>query len=425
MKTKIRFIRGLGFFEAVSLGIGFLVGSGIFIIPLLAARESGPFSLISWIIGGIFSILTGLCFSELSVRLPKAGGPYTYSHEAFGDFIGLVAGWAFLLGYLTMIAAETAVLAIFFNIFFPDLMGRSSSIFLAFFFMILLNFLNYRGIKIEGETEDILTIGKIIPLALFIIGGVSLIDLSNFNFSLENKDLLLTALGPSMSLVLWSFLGAEIITVPEEEIKNAKKTVPKAIMASIFITNILYMLIAFVVIGIGVGNFNNIIELAEAYMGTGMGLILKIGCSIAILSSMNAAIMGSSRIIFSMARDNLLPKKFTHENKNKIPDYAIISQIIAVTLIIFFLEDYRKAVEVSVLSILLAYFFSCLSVLKVIKKAKGHFMIFESRFIPIISSLFCIGLMVTFSSFSWMILSFSILIGILFYFFQKKVKKVF
>lgn len=96
---KIRLLRNLSFFDSLMLGIGFIIGSGILLMPILAAKEAGTFSLIAWVIAGIYCMLTGFCFAECAAKLPRAGGLYSYAHEAFGDFIGFMTGWAFWFGY--------------------------------------------------------------------------------------------------------------------------------------------------------------------------------------------------------------------------------------------------------------------------------------------------------------------------------------
>lgn len=92
---RIRLIRGLSYFDSVMLGLGFLIGSGIFIMPLLMAKVAGTYSLVALLIAGIYSILTGMCFAEAAAKLPRAGGLYSYAHQAFGNFVGFISGWTF------------------------------------------------------------------------------------------------------------------------------------------------------------------------------------------------------------------------------------------------------------------------------------------------------------------------------------------
>ena len=88
------------------LGVGFIIGSGIFIMPLIAAETAGTYSLIAWVIGGVYAIFAGLSFAEAAAKVPKVGGLYSYAHRAYGDFAGFFAGWTFWIGYWLTIATE-------------------------------------------------------------------------------------------------------------------------------------------------------------------------------------------------------------------------------------------------------------------------------------------------------------------------------
>ena len=92
---RVRVVSSLSFFDSVMLGIGFIVGSGIFIMPLIAAETSGTYSIVAWVVGGIYQILTGLCFAECAMKIPKVGGLYSYAHKAYGDFTWFFCGWTF------------------------------------------------------------------------------------------------------------------------------------------------------------------------------------------------------------------------------------------------------------------------------------------------------------------------------------------
>jgi len=420
---RVRFIRGLGFLEALSLGVGFIVGSGIFIIPLLAAKEAGTVSLLSWLIGGIFSILTGLCFSELAARLPKAGGPYTYAHEAFGTFVGFIAGWIFWAAYLMMIAGETSAISLYLNSIFPNL-TTIYSLTASSIIMLILTYINYRGVKFGGKTEDILTVAKLISLVIFALFGFFFLKKTNFFPIVPAGKTFLPILTSSTILILWAYLGAEIITVPEEEIQKAKKTVPKAIMQSILITNILYMLIAFIVIGMGIGDFKTISGLGKFYMGNIVGSVLILGGLISIIGALNAVILADCRVAVAMARDRLLPLHLEHLHKKyKTPDYALILQTMLALIAVFALKDFQVIAKLSVLLVLLAYLSSCLAVFKVIKNARGHFLLFESRVIPFLAMVSCIVLLISFPKSSWMEAALIVILGLIAYALKRGLKK--
>ena len=102
-----RFSKDLGLRDSVLLGVGFIIGSGIFLFPITMASMAGTYSLLSWVIGGVFTIVTGFCFAENASRIPKAGGLYSYAHQELGNTIGFLAGWSFWIGYWLTISTET------------------------------------------------------------------------------------------------------------------------------------------------------------------------------------------------------------------------------------------------------------------------------------------------------------------------------
>jgi len=428
---KIRFVRGLSFFDSVMLGIGFIIGSGIFIMPLLMAQKAGTFSLLAWVFAGIYSILTALCFAEAAAKLPKAGGLYSYAHEAFGSGVGFIAGWTFWIGYWITIATETWAIAYYLQFFLPQ-MAILSRVMISAVIALFLTFVNYRGVKISGSIEDFFTIGKLVPLLLFIAVGLFFIQPQNYLPVIPQNVSPLPALGATTVLALWAFLGAEIITVPEEEIKNARKTVPKAIMIAAGTVIAIYLLVSFVFLGTNWQKFQNSQSpLADAfqaittgYIGGLGGLILAVGALISIIGSLNAVILGSARITFAMSRDKLFPKFFGKLHpKYKTPYIGIIVQTIFAILLTFTLMDFEKLAELAVMFTIIPYTLSCLAVLRLIKRSKGEKIILRSRVIPIIAVIISLALLTRFDPFLQMVGAGFVFVGILFFIFRKKILK--
>lgn len=421
---KIRLIRGLGYIEAVMLGIGFIVGSGIFIMPLLAGREAGTLSLVSWIIGGVFSILTGLCFAELAAKVPEAGGPYAYTHHAFGNKAGFMVGWIFWVYYWVTIAGETLAIALFLQFLLPQL-SYLMRIFISIIITIVLTIINIKGVKSGGKIGDIFTIGKMLPLIIFIILGLFFVKFSNFHPYIPEGKTILSAIGSSTILILWAYLGAEIITVPEEEIKSAKKNIRRAIIVSILVTNSLYLLIAFVTLGVmswtNYGPSSTLIDVSKIFMSSTGSIIMIIGGLISIIGALNAVILACARIAMSISTDNLFPGFLKHVHKKyKTPDSALILQTILAITIVFIVRDFTVVASLSILSLLVTYLFSCFAVLKLIRKFKGQMFVLESKVVPIISIIACILFMTQFSIFVWEMFVILIIIGWIVYLFRKK-----
>jgi amino acid transporter len=428
---KIRFIRGLSFFDSVMLGIGFIIGSGIFIMPLLMAQQAGTFSLLAWVLAGIYSILTAFCFAEAAAKLPEAGGLYSYAHHAFGDTVGFISGWTFWIGYWITIATEIWAIGYYLQFFLPqlDILAR---VFISAIIALVLSFINYRGVQISGDLEDVFTVGKLVPLVLFIAVGLFFIQPQNYFPIIPQNISPLPALGSATLLALWAFLGAEIITVPEEEVKNARRVVPKAILIAATTVIGIYLLVSAVFLGVNWQRFaNSESPLADAfkaitsgYIGEWGGVIIAVGALISIIGALNAVILGSARISFAMARDRLFPNFFGKLHpKHKTPYVGIIIQTIFALVLAFSLTDFTQLANLAVMFTIIPYTISCLAVLRLIKKAKGDIIILESRVIPLLAVLISLILLTQFNNFVKIFGGTFVLIGIVFFIFRKKVLK--
>jgi len=397
MVRRIRFVRTLGLFDAVMLGIGFIIGSGIYIMPLLAAQQAGALSIFAWIIGGIFSILTGLCFAECAMHLPKAGGLYTYTHKAFGNFKGFIAGYSFWIGYIITIATEIFALSWYMQFFVP--LPELWRLLIAGVFCALFTYINYRGVKLGAELDDVFTIGKMIPLILLILVGIFFFNPGNFLLPATNAGALANPMQGFMLailLALWAYLGAEIITVPEEEIKNARKTVPKAVIVAVLTAMAIYVLVAFVAIGaVNWHNFQDsqapLADIANSLFN-GFGAILALGGLISILGALNAVILASARISYAMASDNLFPKAFMHLHRlHKTPDRALVLHFIIAIALVFAVRSFTALAGLAVLFTLIPYLFTCASTLKLQRK-HGIKHILHTPAIPVIAIIACMTL---------------------------------
>jgi amino acid transporter len=427
---KIRFLRGLSFFDSVMLGIGFIIGSGIFLMPLLAAKEAGTYSLVAWLIAGIYCIITSFCFAENAAKLPKAGGLYSYAHEAFGNFIGFITGWTFWLGYWITIATEQWALAWYLKFFLPQLTDFLR-VLIAVATGIILTIINFRGVKVSGKVEGGFTIGKLLPLLLFGLVGLLFLNTQNFYPLLPAGKIALPAIGSATILVLWAFSGAEIITVPEEEIKNARKTVPKAIMISVFTVMAVYLLVSGVFLGISRWeNFANsespLADAANIFLGKAGGIILALGGLVSIVGALNAVILASSRISFAMSRDKLFPKSFAKLHKKyRTPYIALFAQMIFASILTFTITDFSTLATLVVFFTIVPYFFSSLAVLRLIKRAKGELHVIKSRIIPIISAVASISLLLLYLNQTLVLsVSFGLLVlGVIVYLVRKRFLK--
>lgn len=400
-KVRTKFSKDLGLLDSVLLGIGFIIGSGIFLFPIVMAGVAGTYSLVSWVIAGVYSILTGLCFAENAQKVPRVGGLYAYAHQSFGNTIGFLTGWAFWTGYWMTIATETVGASLYLQFFLPQL-SNFWRLLIATLLAVLLTIVNYRGVKSGGRTEDAFTLGKLIPLIMFAVVGLFLIMPKNYYPLLPSNASLFPAIGSATIFALWAYLGVEIITVPEEEIKDAKRTVPRAIIISVFTVMGIYLLVASVALGLGrwesfINSQSPLPDLFQAatssFMGSTGGLIMAVGGLISILGSLNAVVLGASRVSYAMAKDRLFPGFFDHLNaKFKTPDRAMLLQSVLALALVYAVRDFETLASLAVLFTIIPYLFSCLATIKLVSKAKGKTNVLHSRITPILAVIFSVGL---------------------------------
>ena len=301
--------------EALTIGVGTMIGAGIFVLPGPATEVTGPIVALSFVIGGIISLFTAMSASELGTAMPMAGGSYYYVNHALGPLFGSIAG----LGNWMGLAFASAFYALGFGSYvvgflpFPDLhvaglMFTDDQLFglLAGTFFVGVN---YVGAKETGRLQNVIVLTLLGILFVFMAActwnadGATLMPLAPKGWG--------TVL-PATALVFVSFLGFAKITTVAEEIKNPGRNLPLAIIGSVLIVTVLYAAIMLLINAVlpwqEVASVDGIavVEVGRLVLGPVGGIALTIGGLLATASSANASILASSRINFAMGRDKLV-----------------------------------------------------------------------------------------------------------------------
>lgn len=314
--------RDLGWKEGTSLGIGAMVGAGIFILSGVAAGEAGPAVMISFVIAAILELLLGLCYAELASRFPRAGGAYEYVRETMGDFAGTLIGWSYWGAWL----AASSFVSLGFGNYFHSLTGLPS-VPSAIVLLIVLGILNMLGIKFSGIVQIGIVVIEIVVLIVFFALGAGKVDVSLYTpFAPKGFDgILSAALVGFLSMVGW-----DVIVDAGEEMKDPSKTIPRAIFSSIVIVLVLYSGLLFVSVGLvpwqELGTSKVPVALAaQQFLGDFGPTIVSMIIVIALPATANAFIISISRTAFAMGRNGLLPKKiaFIHP-RFQTPVWAIV-----------------------------------------------------------------------------------------------------
>jgi amino acid transporter len=401
--TELRKV--LNYRVVLLITINAIIGSGLFFLPSIGARYSGPASIISWIIVSLVTIYTAACFSELVSMFPKAGGVYEFNKRAFGRFFSFMIGWmAWLVGNIT--TAMLIVGAIQYLLPFNNLTFTIVKIFISLTWVFIFNLMAYKGIKTSAVmliSFAVITLTIILILILPSIPKISLVNLSPFfihNDFFSN----LSSIFVAIFFISQAFFGLESVCFLAEEVKHPEKYLPKSLMNGVFIISALSLLLVFTslsiihwkVFGLSGAPFS---DLAYILMGDIGRDIITIGTYLVIIGAAAGWIVTGPRLILALTRDKLfLPQFKAIHHKYHTPYKAIIFQ--GIVTAIFVLMSFKGKGYETLLAMLipLVLFMMSATVLAVpiLRKKKPilarPFKVFFGRSGPILIILFNLSL---------------------------------
>lgn len=347
--------------------INIIIGSGIFVLPALVAGYMGASGVIAYILCGLLMAMIMLCFAEAGSKVTNTGGPYTYIETAFGDHAGFIGGF-FAVG--SALFADAAVSNALINVigsaypFFAEGWPRLLFLFILFYGLVYINII---GLKQGIGLVKFNTLIKLIPLILLIIIGFKDVSISNLYF--ENMPSIKT-LGETSLILFFAFQGCETGIVIGGEVINPKRTIPRAILISITIVVIVYILIQTVcqgVLGNDLPNFtaDPLAETAKVVMGSFGYTLLTIGAVISIFGYMSGAILNSPRIVYALSRDQVIPiKALSKIHKSFSTPYIAIIVYATIGFILSISGSFEQLAVIASSSMLLLYLGVALSVIK-------------------------------------------------------------
>lgn len=405
--------REIGLFGATALGIGAIIGSGIFIVTGIVAGVAGPAMIFSVIIAGIIAVFSAMSVAELGAYMPEEGGTYAYAQKLISPFAGFTAGWIWIFSNIFVGAAVSLGFAHYFVTLFPAVPVKIIAGIICLIFIII----NYLGLKESVLFNNILVTLKVLILLFFGAFGLGFFRPENFTpFAPEGSMGILSG----AALIFFAYTGFARVTIMAEEVRDPEKTIPRSIYLALAISTVIYLLVSTVAVGLaGAPALSHSgSPLADAIGGTGNSgavLIISLGAMIATASVLLTTIMGISRIVFSMARSQDLPSLFERIHPRfSTPHYAIVITGICMIAAIL-LADLMLVVAVSTFAMLLYYLIANIAAFRLPREHRMY-----SSWVSIIGALSCFGLIVFLSPTSWIIGCIGILIGALWFFFRRK-----
>jgi amino acid transporter len=402
----------LGLLDATMIGMGAMIGAGIFVLTGLAAEIAGPAAILVFALNGVVTAFTGLSYAELAASIPKSGGGYAFVREIFDDLSSFIMGW--MLWFAYMIAGALYALGFAPNFLEllhvygvvppPDQVGAvvmpvvdaavPLAFLLAFVAVLLLVALNAVSTAASGSVETIFTIVKVSILVVFVGFGLASPMFSGAEFQPLFPDGSGAAVVlPAMGLTFIAFEGYDLITTVTEEVENPRENIPKAIFVSLVVTVIVYL--AVVVVAIGTLGAEGLADAGEAgiaaaatsFMPTGVpiiqngGALVVFGAVFSTLTALNAVVIASSRVAFSMGREGqLLPSFGQIHHRYGTPFVAILAS--AVVMLGSVALPTQSAGNMSSLFFLLSFIIVNVAVIRLRRERPNMHRPYEMPFYP-------------------------------------------
>lgn len=318
--------RSIGPLGLTIMGVGGIIGAGIFIVTGVASASSGPALIVSFIIAAIACTFTALCYAEFASMIPIAGSVYTYTYITMGEIWAWIMGWILILQYLIASAAvaigwSSYVVSLLgsFGIILPAIisgpMGVNGSLINlpAVLVIVALTAVLVRGAEESAKVNAIIVFIKVAVILLFITIGVYFINPANYHPFTPYG---ITGIFEGAAMVFFAYLGFDAIASAAEETKNPGRTIPIGIIGSLIISSILYIAVAAVMTGMVPYNLLNTaspVAFALQYVGVQWAFtVITIGAIAGLTTVVLVNMFSKARIVFAMSRDGLLPSVFSN-----------------------------------------------------------------------------------------------------------------
>ncbi|MHA0857976.1 amino acid permease [Paenibacillus sp. CMAA1364] len=427
--------KSLGAMDLTILGVGAIVGTGIFVLTgVVAAVHAGPALILSFVIAAIACVLAALCYSEFASSVPVSGSAYAYSYTTFGEMFAWILGWDLALEYGVAGAAVASGWSGYlkglldgFGIHLPTAvsgsfdMAKGTYIDLpAVLIILLISFMLSRGIKETARFNTIMVILKIAVILLFIGVGIFYVKPANWTPFLPFG---MTGVFNGAAAVFFAYIGFDALSTAAEEVKNPQRDLPIGIISSLAICTVLYIIVSLVITGIVPFEMLNVtdpVAFALRYINQDFiaGLI-SLGAIAGMTTVLLVLIYGQSRLLFAISRDGMLPKLLSSINpKTQVP---IISTWITAIIIALLagLVPLDKLASLTSIGTLFAFAVVSLGiiVLRVTSPDLPRgFRVPWVPFIPLLSAGACIYLMFGLSKETWQGFMIWLVIGVVIYF---------
>jgi amino acid transporter len=353
--------RSLGLVDVAAIGLNGVIGTGIFFLPGTIAAELGPASLVTFLVSVALCTLIVLCFAEVGSRFDNTGGPVLYSHAAFGETAGFLVGWITWVIRVVAWGALANGLVSALTALAPGAQGYRELIITGL--IVVLTAVNIVGVTPGALVTNFFTAAKLLPIAFFVGIGVFHLDSELFTPFAPHG---FGEIAPATLVILYAFVGFEVLTVPAGEMRNPKRSVPRALILVMALVTVVYLLIWLVCTGTYpelAGSMNPVAEAAARFMGARGGTLVAIGILLSVVGINAGSALVAPRCLYALSHEGYLPRWIGYVYPRTQTPVVAIAVSSIVTLVVALSGSYVELAVISVVARFAQYIPTCLAVL--------------------------------------------------------------
>lgn len=353
--------RTLGRWDMTAIVINTIIGAGIFGLPAKVYAAIGSYSLIAFAMCAVIIGLVVFCYAEVASRFTATGGPYLYAKEAFGGAVGFEVGWLYWIVRVATFAANCNLLVTYLGFFVPGANEGWLRIVFVSLVVLIITVVNLMGVRESAMMTNVFTVGKLVPLLVFVAVGAFFVAPANFSFDVVPE---YSAFSSAVLLLIYAFVGFEASVVIAGETKEPAKSVPFGLIVGLGVVTLLYIAIQIVAIGTLPGLATSekpIADAAASFMGPIGAAFITVGVLVSIFGNLNVGVLSSTRLLFAMAEQRDMPAVFDKTHARFKTPYVSIIATAVVILVLTIQSSFLTAVAIATITRLLVYATTCIS----------------------------------------------------------------